>query len=98
AETWSAIVSRSHLQETRIGPCGVGTVPLAHSRSPGCGSTVKVVKPGEVGSTPRTYSVRAGAAPLDQPGSHDGTAGLRGRVTRAPIVSHIVDFVPCVSM
>ena len=69
AATLSASLESTKSQETLIGPCGVGTTPLADVTSPACGVTVKVAKPGDVGRTPRTYSTSTGAAPLDQPWS-----------------------------
>ena len=41
-------------QETEIGPCGVGTVPLADDTTDAPGFTENVEKPGPVGCTPST--------------------------------------------
>ena len=42
------------VHDTRIGPRGVGTTPRADVSPLGCGVTVNVAKPGEVGCTPST--------------------------------------------
>jgi hypothetical protein len=52
-------------------PFGVGTAPRAHETEPGCGETVHVAKPGEVGETPSSSFVSAGTTPVDQPCAAD---------------------------
>src|SRR5262249_3400243 len=89
AVTWRERPEPFCCHATVIGPCGVGTTPLAEVRPLGCGSTVNVAKPGEVGCTPSTYVVRAGAAPLDQPWSYEASLSAWSPDSLA-IDSHIV--------
>src|SRR4051812_32584731 len=90
--TFADTRSPTRAHSTWIVPRGVGTLPFAQARSATCGCPAPVASPGLAGATPSTSSVRAGAAPLDQPWSHDGPEGSTGPPPNGPIISHIVVF------
>src|SRR5450756_260820 len=85
---WSAPPSPA--QSTAMLPCGVGTLPSAQLRSPGCGCTVQVAYPPVAGWTPRTEPDRAATGVLDQPWARLLEAPNPTRPLAGEMFSHMV--------